>query len=284
MDARDLLLPSVKKELYNKRLSDFFALKGNAETQSLNLDRVLGDEFWKLGMKENKDFIRDSFFGQYFQQLSMRDSEFTCFQTSDKATENDFSDSDYNAEVGTLNRLAEQELMSDMVPLLVRTPNGQNKLGIKRDCWVLSPRVTQIQNPEWMKCYQLIGSMIAKYSFDKVYNFTVAFAPTFWKLLLNNEPRLIDFAIEDYNLAERLKAMRKGADEQDPAQWPANETWSFVDYNGEVRAVDFEDPQPAGNAQSNAERRVPHSKTDILAKEDYQDFKVKLRASLIKQT
>lgn len=74
----------------------------------------------------------------------MRDSEFTCFQTSDKATENDFSDSDYNAEVGTLNRLAEQELMSDMVPLLVRTPNGQNKLGIKRDCWVLNPRVTQI--------------------------------------------------------------------------------------------------------------------------------------------
>ena len=78
--------------------------------------------------------------------------------------------------------------------------------------------------------------------------------------------------------------MRKGAEAQDQAQWPANETWSFVDYNGEVKAVDFEDPPPAGNVQSNAERRVLHSKTDILAKEDYQDFKVKLKASLIKQT
>lgn len=236
-------------------------------------------------MKENKDFIRDSFFGQYFQQLSMRDSEFTCFQTSSGATNCDFGDSEYNQYADFINRLVEQELMSDMVPLLIRTPNGQNKLGIKRDCWVLNPRVTQVQNPEWMKCYQLIGSMIAKFSFDNSQHaFAVAFAPTFWKLLLNDQPRLIDFALEDYNLAERLKAMRKGADDQDQAQWPANETWSFVDYNGEVRAVDFEDPQPAGNAQSNAERRVPHSKTDILAKEDYQDFKVKLRASLIKQT
>lgn len=33
-------------------------------------------------MKDNKDFITDSIFGQFFQQLSMRDSEFSCLQNA----------------------------------------------------------------------------------------------------------------------------------------------------------------------------------------------------------
>jgi len=67
MDARDLLLPSVKKDLYRKRVDAYFNQKGNSDSHSLQIDRAIGDEFFKLGMKENKEFIKDSIFGQLFQ-------------------------------------------------------------------------------------------------------------------------------------------------------------------------------------------------------------------------
>ena len=37
----------------------------------------------------------------------------------------------------------EDDLMSDQLPLLIRTPNGRNCKGQKRDCFILNPRVTE---------------------------------------------------------------------------------------------------------------------------------------------
>ena len=38
----------------------------------------------------------------------------------------------------------EDDLMSDQLPLLIRTPNGRNCKGQKRDCFILNPRVTDL--------------------------------------------------------------------------------------------------------------------------------------------
>jgi len=77
-------------------------------------------------------------------------------------------------------------------------------MGFKRDCWVLNPRITNASHPEWMKCYQFIGSVIGRYSVKIKLTLVVAFAPTFWKMLLNDEPTLEDFANEDADLQKRL--------------------------------------------------------------------------------
>ena len=84
-----------------------------------------------------------------------------------------------------------------MISLLIRTPNGQHNQGIKRDCWVLNPRITQAKNPELMKCYQLIGGLMTRCGLDAEQQVSIAFAPTFWKLLLCDEPTLEEFALED---------------------------------------------------------------------------------------
>ena len=76
-----------------------------------------------------------------------------------------------------------------------------------------------------MKCYQLIGSMIATFSLSEDKCISIAFAPTFWLELLNDKPSLEDFALEDAVLANRLKKMRKGADQSDQTHWPEDEKW-----------------------------------------------------------
>lgn len=51
--------------------------------------------------------------------------------------------------------MIETELMSDSLPLFMKTPNGRLQAGTKRDCFTVNPRM---KNPEWMKCYQFIGA------------------------------------------------------------------------------------------------------------------------------
>lgn len=95
-----------------------------------------------------------------------------------------------------------------------------------------------------MKCYQLIGGLLTRFGLDAEQQLSIAFAPTFWKLLLCDEPTLEEFALEDITLANRLLKLRKGADESDPGTpWPTDVTWSFTDYNGDIQAI--EDPLPA---------------------------------------
>ena len=94
-------------------------------------------------------------------------------------------------------RTMERELMSDMVPLLIKTPNGRLRCGLKRDCFKLNPKIT---NSNYMKCYQFIGSMLGEFLFKDHLCFLVSMAPTFWMLLNDEEPTLEDYASEDARL------------------------------------------------------------------------------------
>ena len=96
--------------------------------------------------------------------------------------------------------MLEQELMSDMVPLLIRAPNNRLKMGLKRDCWVLNPNVVK---DDELKVYYWLGGRLARCSLEANY-LRVALAPTVWKLLLDDKPTLEDFALEDARLQKRL--------------------------------------------------------------------------------
>jgi hypothetical protein len=98
--------------------------------------------------------------------------------------------------------MLETELMSDQLPLFIRTPNGRNQAGIKRDCFNVNPKMT---NPEWMKCFQFIGALIGRVMVKDHLWFGVPMAPTFWMLVQDFEkPTLEDFAKEDARLRKRL--------------------------------------------------------------------------------
>ena len=87
-----------------------------------------------------------------------------------------------------------------MVPLLIRAPNNRLKMGLKRDCWRLNPKV--IKDDE-LKVYYFLGGRLARCSLEGK-NIRVALAPTVWMLLLGEEPPLEAFALEDARLQKRL--------------------------------------------------------------------------------
>lgn len=119
--------------------------------------------------------------------------------------------------------------MSDMLPLLIKTPNGRLQSGTKRDCFTLNPRMT---NPEWMKCYNFIGAMVGRYMVKDDQYFGIPMAPTFWMLIQDNEsPTLDDFAKEDARLQKRLKKFE--ACKELGSEWPEDEFWDWIDSNDE---------------------------------------------------
>lgn len=139
--------------------------------------------------------------------------------------DNDFD----NNWLGFVKEL-ENDLCSDRLPLLIRTRNGQEKMGIKRDCWILNPRVNK---PEELNCYQLIGALIGRQLFrpnNDENGLRVPFAPTFYKLLLDEQVTLDDFALENCTLADRLKFL-------DDEIVSGEETWHWTDSTGAKKAI-----------------------------------------------
>jgi len=72
----------------------------------------------------------------------------------------DSTDNPEENKVKFIFRTVEKELMSEMVTLLIKTPNGRLRCGLKRDCFKLNPKTT---NSNYMKCYQFIGSMLGRF-------------------------------------------------------------------------------------------------------------------------
>ena len=128
-------------------------------------------------------------------------------------------------------RTMERELMSEMIPLLIKTPNGRLRCGLKRDCFKLNPKAT---NPNYIKCYQFIGSMLGQFLIKDHLCFLVPMAPTFWMLLNDEEPTLEDYASEDARLQKRLEKFNL----QDLAQWPNDEFWEWQDSDDKVTALE----------------------------------------------
>lgn len=74
----------------------------------------------------------------------------------------------------------ELDLMSDQLPLFIRVPNGRNRAGQKRDCFMPNPRADK---QDWLKCFQFIGALIGRVIIKNHLFFGVPMAPTFWMLV-----------------------------------------------------------------------------------------------------
>ena len=72
----------------------------------------------------------------------MMQNTHNCFDT--EVVDDYYDDSDVREDIpdAFVWRTMEKELMSDMLPLLIQTPNGRHRCGIKRDCFRLNPKMT----------------------------------------------------------------------------------------------------------------------------------------------
>lgn len=237
----------------------------------MRIDRKTTYDFFESGVKHNPAFVTESHFGALTQQCYSSNSNFLFMANM---TTNSFNanfdkvgkDDEFapNLQTNTYTyRLVEKELQSDMVPLLVRTPNGQMQKGLLRNCWVANPNERDVSH---LKFYKFIGCFIARCILRENLCLKVHFAPTFWKLTFEDaseHPTLADFAREDLLLAQRLARLDQA---EMTGEWPAEEPWSHTDAQGVVH-------------------QLPNRPMlGTISLEDYADFKQALLGFLIAQT
>jgi len=138
----------------------------------------------------------------------LRDTDFTMMQNTHNSfitevVDDYYDDSDVREanDAAFVFRTMEKELMSDMLPLFIKTPNGRHRCGIKRECYKVNPMMV---NSDWMKCYQFIGALIGRNMIKDHLWFGMPLAPTFWMLSKDEKPTLKDYAKEDARLQKRL--------------------------------------------------------------------------------
>ena len=90
---QDILLGSVKRELFTQQLTPYWSKRDTSISTSFRYSRKQAYEFFKLGVKNNPDFITASTFGQLFQVCSLRDADFAMMQNENNSFDTSFVDS-----------------------------------------------------------------------------------------------------------------------------------------------------------------------------------------------
>lgn len=158
-------------------------------------------------------------------------------------------------------RTMEIELMSDQLPLFVKTANGRLNSATKRDCFTINPRMT---NPEWMKCYQFIGAVIGRIMVKSFLYFGVPMAPTFWMLTQKNEiPSVEDFAREDARLKLHLDSFEEEL--EDGGNWPEDESWTWIN-------------------SADKKEELPGHEGKVVTRENFAEYKNAIRDQLVAET
>jgi len=139
----------------------------------------------------------------------------------------DPSDVKEESKIDFIFRNMEKELMSGLIPLLIPSPNGRLRCGLNRDTFRLNPKVTL---NKYMKCYQFIGSYIARTMVKDSFWLGVTLANTFWMLANDEKPKLSDFASEDARLLKRLNKFWSA----DSQNWPSDEFWVWQDCEDKI--------------------------------------------------
>lgn len=268
-ECSTILLPSVKMRFFKTQLQEYWDLRNQAISCPFRYDRREAYEFLKLGIKNNPDFINSSTFGQLYQICLLRDAEFSMMQNTHNSfdievREDDYHESDIREDNDSAYafRMIETELMSEQLPLFVRTPNGRFQAGTKRDCFHVNPRM---HNPEWMKCYQFIGALIGRVMVKDHLWFGMPLAPTFWMLVQDEEkPTLDDFAKEDARLCKRLNKFAEA--KEMGGEWPVDEAWEWINANDQTVALIAETPEK------------------MVTRENYDEFCCALLEKLIGET
>jgi len=178
-------------------------------------------------VKHDPRFINDSCFAWYMLAVQGKDPDFTGLASTERNFDYYVKPDDKGYD--WLFEEIYTEFNSPENPLLIKTLNGQQKVGGKRDCFIVNPRMS---DQKMLKAFQFIGGLIAQ-RFEKgpdTYSFNIPFAPSFWKLCLNEEVTLEDFAFEHAPLRRRLNNFES-------AIGSGSETWSWIDSFGVVKRL-----------------------------------------------
>ena len=93
---------------------------------------------------------------------------------------------------------------SDVLPLLIKSPNNRNDHGINRDCFILSPRSN---SPVHLEMFKYLGGFIAFGMMSKS-PVPLNLAPTVWKQILGEKMELSDLESIDAYSSQVLTDLR----------------------------------------------------------------------------
>lgn len=99
------------------------------------------------------------------------------------------------------------ELQSDVLPLLIKSPNNKNEHGINRDCFILDGRSS---TPAHKLMFRFLGAFLT-YCFMTKSPIPLTLAPWVWKQLLGDEVTLADLEGIDAYSAQVLRDLQNHA-------------------------------------------------------------------------
>ena len=103
------------------------------------------------------------------------------------------------------------ELHSDYIKLLIKTPNNKNDIGELRDKYIINPNCDNINDE---KAFEFIGKLMAlAISSEETLNFNLH--PIIWKSLLENQITFQDYETIDLNYFNLIKNLENGLSKKD---------------------------------------------------------------------
>ena len=193
----------------------------DGEIKTINVDRFKAKAFYDKFKENNKKIsdleLNETIFGQIFQEMKNVDSKefflekgkrlfIVCLQ-GEHASD---SGGPYHEVISNIC----DELQSEYIDLLIKTPNNKSNYDQLNDKFILNPNANRKLHNE---AYEFLGKVMAS-SISTGEALDLNIHPCIWKALLGNEINFYDYETIDYyfyNLISNLEENNKIIDELD---------------------------------------------------------------------
>jgi len=200
--VKGLLFTCLKTQLWDEAIASTSAGGGGWE---LKISRSRAAKHARNGGVDNEG--RFSVVGQAFRQIHPMPSTtlriaagnrlYTCIFMGERSI-------DAGGPYRESWSMYAQELMSNALPLFVRSPNGRHGVGYNRDKWLPNPGSNSSTHTEM---FSFIGKLMGIAMRTKEY-MAVNFAEAFWKLVTGEHLSLDDLEAVDYMLIQSMDSLR----------------------------------------------------------------------------
>jgi hypothetical protein len=116
------------------------------------------------------------------------------------------------------------ELESEFLPLLVKTPNNRNVHGFNRECYLPNG---ESNNPSHHELFKFLGNILG-FAIRTQSPLNLHFPPIFWKQVLGETPTYDDLKGFDQYTHQTLEGLRKKAKELSDEEFEAGIEETFV--------------------------------------------------------
>ena len=127
------------------------------------------------------------------------------------------------------------ELETETLPILIKTPNNRNNVGMNRECFMLNPAST---SPIHSELFEFMGNFIG-FSIRTKSAMNWHFPPSFWKQILEEPMTISD--LEDYDTYsyQVLKDIEKYGQSMKPAEFNAAVMEKFCTHYSNGKEVEL---------------------------------------------